>query len=57
MLKVNLLCEPLFILHIYYIKNFLKNQIFDLAAGLGFEPSHPVLETSALADILTRSIY
>ena len=56
MLKVNLLCEPLFILHIYYIKNFLKNQIFDLAAGLGFEPSHPVLETSALADILTRSI-
>ena len=28
-----------------------------LAAGLGLEPSHPVLETSALANILTRNIY
>lgn len=27
-----------------------------MAAGLGLEPSHPVLETSALANILTRSI-
>ena len=27
-----------------------------VAAGLGLEPSHPVLETSALANILTRSI-
>ena len=28
-----------------------------MAAGLGLEPSHPVLETSALANILTRSMY
>ena len=27
-----------------------------MAAGLGLEPSHPVLETSALANILTRNI-
>lgn len=27
-----------------------------MAAGLGLEPSHPVLETSALANILTRII-
>ena len=27
-----------------------------MAAGLGLEPSHPVLETSALANILTRSV-
>ena len=28
-----------------------------MAAGLGLEPSHPVLETSALANILTRNMY
>ena len=28
-----------------------------MAAGLGLEPSHPVLETSALANILTRNVY
>ena len=27
-----------------------------MAAGLGLEPSHPVLETGALANILTRII-
>ena len=27
-----------------------------MAAGLGLEPSHPVLETSALANILTRIV-
>ena len=51
-------CKSLSLSYIYIISYFFIKIKYDtLAAGLRLELSFPVLETSALANVLTRNIY